>query len=483
MGRGRRLAVGARTCVACALVVGTLPRAAWSDPKPLTETLQGEALQDFEQGALAYKNKDYASAIVKLRRAYDLSKDPRILWNMALCEQQLRHYAESTRLFRRYLAEGAAVVTDKDREDANKKITEMEPFTATLHFVVDQTDAEIVVDDADVGKSPFDAAGLLVDIGSHKITVKKAGFHDATQTVLVDGSKRDVPVTVQMQPEVHQGEVEIHVSIADAEIFIDGKLVGKGSWAGVLPSRGHTLHVTAPGMQVYDRELLVSDGDHRTLDVPLEPQVVVEEPYDAGDLALRLGAGSAFRDSQGNNTAFYTVGADIGVRLGRPTVLGLGLEYGTISPTSGSGTCGFQIQSGGDNNVDPATGDRFYLTSCRFFSPSIFLAVHTAPRSRVDFWFDVHVRGILSVLSVQRFDVASNGFVSDKLDGGATQAGAKLGLDVRPLDTYRAFSVGPYLQFDVTIFGGAGKSGNLSSPSGTHPLSGLLLGLRTAITF
>src|SRR5205814_7523700 len=105
--------------------------------------------------------------------------------------------------------EGEFLVSDKDREDANKKLTEMEPFTATLHFAIDQTDAEVFVDDASMGKTPLDAAGLLVDIGNHKITVKKAGFHDATSNVFVDGSKRDVPVAIAMQVELHQGQVEV----------------------------------------------------------------------------------------------------------------------------------------------------------------------------------------------------------------------------------------------------------------------------------
>jgi hypothetical protein len=48
-------------------------------------------------------------------------------------------------------------------------------------------------------------------------------------------------------------------------------MVGKGRWEGTLPSGGHTLRVTAPGMAAHQSEVLVQDNKRRDILVTLNP--------------------------------------------------------------------------------------------------------------------------------------------------------------------------------------------------------------------
>ena len=237
-------------------------------PPSLSESLTGAAKGDYESGKVLFTDGDYAGSLVKFSSAFDASKDPRLLWNMAACEKNLRHYSKALKLVRQYSADGDKVLTDQDRQDASELIKVMEPFTAKLKVTVDEPDAEVTVDDDVIGKSPVEP--LIVDIGTRKVRVHKDEFEDFTKELSVGGAM-EVAVDVKMVKIVHEGRINVKAS-NDATIAIDDKVVGTGTWSGVLPSGGHTLKVTAPKMRPYQAEVLIQDKQSRDVAVTLEAE-------------------------------------------------------------------------------------------------------------------------------------------------------------------------------------------------------------------
>jgi hypothetical protein len=71
--------------------------------------------------------------------------------------------------------------------------------------------------------------------------------------------------------DLHEGRLEVRAP-DDAAIKIDGNSVGIGTWTGTLPSGGHTLNVNAPKMRQYQTEVMLQDGQTRTVEVSLEPE-------------------------------------------------------------------------------------------------------------------------------------------------------------------------------------------------------------------
>src|SRR5262245_5084124 len=65
-----------------------------SPPKTLSETLTGMAKAEYEAGRILYGDKDYTSAIAKFQQAYQLSNEPRLLFNIAVCQKNLRKYSK-----------------------------------------------------------------------------------------------------------------------------------------------------------------------------------------------------------------------------------------------------------------------------------------------------------------------------------------------------------------------------------------------------
>jgi hypothetical protein len=243
------------------------PAAPAAPAKPLSESLEGPAKAAYEAGKLLYGDGDFKGARVKFQAAFDASKDARLLWNMAACEEKLRHYARAVSDIDRYLTESGAQITDQDRAEAKQLHDTLQGFTAALTFKVNEPDADVSIDGEVVGKTPL-AAPMVTDIGEHAILVHKDGFTDFTKTVQISGP---ISVDVQLDKERHEGRLDVKAPDG-AQIKIDGQPVGVGSWSGTLPSGGHQLTVSAPDMRTSQSEVVLQDSQTRSVDVTLEPE-------------------------------------------------------------------------------------------------------------------------------------------------------------------------------------------------------------------
>lgn len=237
-------------------------------PAPLSTTLTGMAKAEYEAGKVLFSDKDYTNAIVKFQKAYELSNDPRLLWNVAVCQKFLRRYSKMLLTLRKLLADGGALLTDQDRKDADELAKTVETFVSRIAITVNEADAKVLVDGELVASSPLPEP-FLIDVGSRKIRVEKPGFvpYDAPFEVTGGG---DVKLDVKLVKEIHEGRIVV-VTAPENVISIDGKVVGKGRFEGVLPSGGHALRISAPGMQTYQGDVVITDNGSRRVDISLHP--------------------------------------------------------------------------------------------------------------------------------------------------------------------------------------------------------------------
>ncbi len=254
--------------VALAQAQGTEQPATSNRPAPLSESLTGTAKAEYEAGRVLYTDGDYANAILKFQRAYELSEDPRLLWNIAVCEKNLRRYSRMLSTIRRYEKEAADMLTAAEREQASEIIKTVESFVSALDLRVTEDGAEVYVDDELVGTTPI-TDPLFVDVGTRRIRVTKPGFKDAVINREITGGGT-VVMQVDLEEQIHRGRLIVSAGPND-DITIDGKLMGRGRWEGWLPSGGHTLRVTAEGMQAFQSEVLIQDDQVRRIDVTLDP--------------------------------------------------------------------------------------------------------------------------------------------------------------------------------------------------------------------
>ncbi len=260
---------GSRLAVAAVVALAWLPArpaAAQASPQPLAERLTGAAREDYEAGRLLLSTHDDVGAMVRFRRAYRQTPDPRLLANMALCEKDLQHYGRAATLFQRALDEGSALFTPEQLEQVRAKIAECLPRTGLLRIAVDVPGAVVRVDDEPAGKAPL-PSDVRVDRGNHRVEVTQSGYRPFVRDVPVADDK-PVRVEVRLEPQVPEGIVVVRAP-EDATVALDGHVVGKGVWQGRVPAGAHAVRVTADGMSSYEGDVDVAADQLRTLDVTL----------------------------------------------------------------------------------------------------------------------------------------------------------------------------------------------------------------------
>lgn len=269
----------------------TEPKPAESTPAgaSLGDTLTGMAKADYVAARVLYQDGDYASALVKFESAFAASKNPLLLWNMAVCEKSLRHYAKMLGLLERYRVEARDKLTEADTKEVDGLVESVKALVSPLDLTTNEAGAEVLVDGLAFGTTPLEKKPL-VDVGEHTITLKKKGFRERTERVKVAGGAPLV-LAWPLEREVHEGTISVRAAPGDA-IFVDGKAVGTGAYVGKVPSGGHTLRVTAKGFRAHTGEVLVQDGETRRVDVTLEKEAsgIPAWVWVAGGVVLASGA-------------------------------------------------------------------------------------------------------------------------------------------------------------------------------------------------
>jgi hypothetical protein len=213
-----------------------------------------------------YENGDFAGASARFESAHQASTDARILWNVAVCQKALHHYAKAIRLMRAYLASGAAANAPVAAVSARSFVAAAELLTARLEVSSNVPGAVVYADGDSLGSAPL-GVEARVDWGTHQIVIKKADFTDYEQTVTVS-SNADVHVRAVLRPVVHEGRIIVRASSGDL-IAIDGSARAWGNWEGVLPSGPHALRISAPGYRALDQQIVVKDAQTRGFDITL----------------------------------------------------------------------------------------------------------------------------------------------------------------------------------------------------------------------
>ncbi len=286
---------------------------------------------------------DYKGALVEFRRAYDLSHDPRVLYNVGVTEKLLTHYARAVDAWEQELREGAAELGPSEVTEIRNAISIVQQFVTVIDILASEDDATVTIDDVVVGKTPFKGP-VHIDVGKRTVKLSKEGFLDSTQTVdaatgqrsavtfklepvsktavvtvtvggapgatvVIDGKdmgpapfkgeltaekhtiearapgfvavgqtvdvqyKTPVNLMLTLSAERHQGR--LHVTAPEgAQITLDERVVGTGTWEGVVSTTGsHQLVVSKPGFQTYSTDVAVADDQNRDINVPLNSTV------------------------------------------------------------------------------------------------------------------------------------------------------------------------------------------------------------------
>jgi tetratricopeptide (TPR) repeat protein len=160
-----------------------------------------EARRHFQVGVSAAEAGAYAEAIVEFTRAYELSPNFAVLYNIATAQEALGDEPAALTTFERYLTEGGPAIAAARRAEVAAEMNRLTARTGVIVPHVSPDDARLTLDGAAMAPS---ATGRpqRVKLGAHRLAATKEGYRAAEQTVsIASGDNIDVTLALSPIPE------------------------------------------------------------------------------------------------------------------------------------------------------------------------------------------------------------------------------------------------------------------------------------------
>jgi PEGA domain len=307
----------------------------------IRDELPREAREQWDAARELHDAGDFKSALVYFNRAFELSNNPRVLYNLGVCWKDMTRYSEAIRAWERQLS-FRKKLTKEDVRKTETAIRALKTFVSTIDIKADEGGARLLIDGIEVGLTPF-VEPVTIDVGRRTLRLQKAGFEPVEKsvdvvrgrvasvefdlqhvnktgtvsvvvegpesaTVFMDGRElgpapfngplpagphtfearavgyapvqqtaevvygEALGVTMTLAESKNEGKLRVVTKHPDAEIRMDGTIMGQGAWEGLLPAGGHQLEVSKSGYSTERIEVNLSAEQERTVEIDLSPQ-------------------------------------------------------------------------------------------------------------------------------------------------------------------------------------------------------------------
>src|SRR4051794_19288109 len=149
------------------------PAAATAPATPPSAEVLKEAGERYSRGLALYGDGEFLLALVEFERAYQLSNNYKVLYNIGQVRIQLGRYAKAKEALEEFLKTGGSNVSADRVQAVNKDLAALAERTATLNVVTNEDGVDIALDGKSIGTSPL-AAPVVVDAGEHNLVLHKS---------------------------------------------------------------------------------------------------------------------------------------------------------------------------------------------------------------------------------------------------------------------------------------------------------------------
>ncbi len=203
------------------------------------DTKKSEASTRYARGIELYKEENYKAALVEFKKAYELTNEYKVLYNIGQVCYQLQDYVCAVTSFEGYLKRGADEVSETRKTEVNGELKKLRPRIAEVTVVTSVDGVDITIDDIPRGKTPLKP--VLLSAGAHRLTAIKEGKVAVTQQFEVAGAdKPTIKIDLvdlqgkQIVVRERVGETSRWTTLSYAGLGLGGALLVSGGVTGVM---------------------------------------------------------------------------------------------------------------------------------------------------------------------------------------------------------------------------------------------------------
>ncbi|MCC6214118.1 MAG: PEGA domain-containing protein [Polyangiaceae bacterium] len=236
-----------------------------------TDEQRAEARERFDRGLRLFNQGDNGGALAEFERAYALVDHPVVLFNIGLVRAAAGQPVQAVEAFDELLGRPRGL--DAERLERARAVRAAQAArVAEIEVRAPIAGATVEVDGVEVGRTPL-AAPVRVASGQRLVVVVAPGHAPARQRVTVAGRAKAVVELALVPLEGSLARLEVDTSLLDAEIWVDGQVVGHAPLAAplVLPPGERAVEVRRPGYRPARAKVTLGQGASGR--VALEPEV------------------------------------------------------------------------------------------------------------------------------------------------------------------------------------------------------------------
>jgi tetratricopeptide (TPR) repeat protein len=152
----------------------------------------------FSRGVELYQDEAYRAALIEFERAYEISPNYRLLYNIGGTKLQLQDFLGAARAYERYLTEGGDEVPRERRETVEPLLRSLEGRVGRIAVTVNRPDTEVFIDELKIGVSPI-AGNTLINVGRHQVSARTS--YGTTDSEIVDVAGGEIAqVSLEVAP-------------------------------------------------------------------------------------------------------------------------------------------------------------------------------------------------------------------------------------------------------------------------------------------
>jgi hypothetical protein len=256
------------------LVLGSLiassPAFAKTKPAPRAEHTKSEEKinPQLHEADQAYLDSDFAKALELYQKLDSAEPSAKTRLKLADCLRELGKFSEAHGVLSSIVNESEVKPDAKEKARAEQALAKLKSTTSVLVIQVNEKDAQILVDEVEIGRGPFDRA-IWRKPGPTRVVVTKPGFEAFTKgfDFAVGAEER---VEVVLKPDQTSGTLVVQlVGKESADLVLDGKEVGSLPWSGDVPAGVHEISARGPHGISATRKIAVSSKGRSELELNL----------------------------------------------------------------------------------------------------------------------------------------------------------------------------------------------------------------------
>lgn len=233
----------------------------------------------FSEAVSLLRGARYLEALSILQRVRAIRETPAVLYNLAIAERGLGRPVDAIASLERYLTLAGDRIDDARRDEVAAHIREMRATVATLTVTVRaaEHDVAVTLDGDPLPRARWSVAGAI-NPGRHLLRLTGDGLHPLE---VVRDIAPGASVSVDLRPEPVDVETRLAVvpSVRNAEVVVDGMLMGTDGYdARINPGR-HDVVVRARGHLPYSTSLDIAPGAAVRVRADLRRDVPITERW------------------------------------------------------------------------------------------------------------------------------------------------------------------------------------------------------------